>query len=61
MRITVKNVEYFEWNVPEELVDLMKDHQTDPQDLVDSYFDPQHLTVAQCGDTYYEAEGVIDE
>lgn len=59
MTIKVKNVEYWEWNVPEELVQLALDSNLSPQDLVDEYFNTTDLSVAEDGDVYYKAYEVL--
>ena len=52
MKLLIKNVEYFEWEVPDEITKNIK--IIDQQDLVDEYFDPQNLSVYERGDPYYE-------
>ena len=51
MKVLVKNVQYFEWEVPDKLVDKASKK---PQEIVDEYFDPDHISVAEDGDEYYE-------
>lgn len=50
MKIYIKNVEYFEWEVPDELIDL----NLDTQDMIDRYFTDDDISVAKISDDYYE-------
>jgi len=60
MIIRVKNIQYFDWEVAEELI---QSAETMPhaiiQQLVDEHFDPDNLSVDQTSDDYYEFEEVI--
>lgn len=56
MKLLVKNIEYFEWEVPDELVDLMNKDSLSYQDLIDEYFSPDDIAVAEGADPYYEFE-----
>ena len=60
MIVRAKNVQYFDWEIPEELVPSAKDvpHEI-IQQLVDEHFDPEHISVAQSSDDYYEFEEVL--
>ena len=60
MTIRVKNVQYFNWEIPEELVPSAKNMPLEIiQQLVDEHFDPDHLSVALASDEYYEFEEVL--
>ena len=59
MTIRVKNIQYFDWEVPEEL-NASKDMPHDIiQQLVDEHFDPDNLSVDQSNDDYYEFEEIL--
>ena len=60
MTIRVRNVKYFDWEVPEELV-AVGDEVTREffQQLIDEHFDPTDLSVAKSGYDYYEFEEVL--
>lgn len=60
MTIRIKNIQYFDWEVPEELVQT-GDNIPDEifQQLVDEHFDQDNLSVSQSSDDYYEFEEVI--
>ena len=60
MTIRVKNVQYFNWEIPEELVPSAKNMPLEIiQQLIDEHFDPDHLSVALASDEYYEFEEVL--
>ena len=60
MIVRVKNVQYFDWEIPEELVPSAKDMPHEIiQQLVDEHFDPEHISVALASDEYYEFEEVL--
>ena len=60
MIVRVKNVQYFNWKIPEELVPSAKDMPHEIiQQLVDEHFDPEHISVAFASDEYYEFEEVF--
>lgn len=62
MLIRVKNIQYFDWEVPENLVHSAKNMPHEIiQQLVDEHFDPDHLSVDQVSDEYYEFEETIEE
>ena len=56
MKLLVKNVDYFEWEVPDELVGLMNEKNLSYQDLIDEYFNLNDVAVAEGADPYYEFE-----
>ena len=60
MLIRVRNVKYFDWEVPEELI-AVGDEVTREiiQQLIDEHFDTTDLSVYQSGDDYYEFEEVL--
>ena len=59
MLIRVRNVKYFDWEVPQELV--TSDNLPDEiiQQLIDEHFDLDNLSVEQSNDDYYELEEVL--
>lgn len=56
MTIRVKNIQYFDWEVPEELNASENMPHDIVQQLVDEHFDPDNLSVEQVSDDYYEFE-----
>ena len=52
MTLRIKNIQYFEWEVPDELADITCSHQQ----LIDEYFNPDDISVDQVSDDYYEKE-----
>ena len=59
MIVRVKNVQYFDWEIPKE-PNATKDMQHEIiQQLVDEHFDPEHISVALASDEYYEFEEVL--
>ena len=60
MLIRVRNVKYFDWEIPEELV-AVGDEVTREffQQLIDEHFDTTDLSVAKSGYDYYEFEEVL--
>lgn len=56
MTLHIKNVQYFEWKVPNKLVkDISADDYDKLQQLIDEYFVPDDSTeVEQISDDYYE-------
>jgi len=60
MTIRVRNVQYFDWKVPEELINANKTlpHEI-IQQLIDEHFDPDNLSVSQSSDDYYELEEIF--
>ena len=60
MLIRVRNVKYFDWEVPQELVPYAKNMPHEIiQQLIDEHFDPDNLSVDQSGDDYYELEEIF--
>ena len=60
MIIRVKNIQYFDWEVPEELVKSAENMPHEIiQKLIDEHFDPEDISVDQAGDEYYEFEEVL--
>lgn len=59
MIIRVKNIQYFDWEVPEELIQSETMPHAIIQQLVDEHFDPDNLSVDQTSDDYYEFEEVL--
>ena len=60
MIIRVKNIQYFDWEVPEELVQSAENMPHEIiQQLIDEHFDPEDISVDQAGDEYYEFEEVL--
>ena len=59
MVLRVKRIEYFEWALSDELIDLLekdRDNATPHQNLVDDFFNPDDLSVSEFSDPYYEFE-----
>ena len=59
MTIRVKNIQYFDWEVPQELVTSDNLPHEIIQQLIDEHFDPDNLSVDQPGDDYYELEEIF--
>ena len=59
MLIRVKNIQYFDWEIPEELNATPDMPHEIIQQLIDEHFDPDHLSVEQSSDDYYEFEEVL--
>ena len=61
MIVRVKNVQYFDWEIPEELEFHLQKNMPHEiiQQLVDEHFDPDNLSVDQSGDDYYELEEIL--
>ena len=59
MIVRIKNIQYFDWEIPEELSANPDMTHEIIQQLVDEHFDPDHLSVDQSGDDYYEFEEVL--
>lgn len=59
MVIRVKNVQYFDLEVPEELLSSKDMPHDIIQQLVDEHFNPDDLSVSQSSDDYYEFEEVL--
>lgn len=60
MTIRVKNIQYFDWKVPEELIPV-GDNISDEifQQLIDEHVDSSDLSIIQSTDDYYEFEEVL--
>jgi len=58
MTLQIKNIQYFEWEVPEKLTrELTKYDYNKLQQLIDEYFIPEdNPLVEQISDDYYELE-----
>ena len=61
MTLLIKNTEYFEWEVQDELIALMEKNGLSYQDLIDEYFDVDNIAVAEGADPYYEYAELMDE
>lgn len=60
MLIRIKNIQYFDWEIPEELAPSAKNMPHEIiQKLIDEHFDPEHLSVDQSSDDYYEFEEIL--
>lgn len=53
--IQVRNRQYFEWELTDELIQYQIDINLSDQEMIDDFFNPGDLTVAEVGDKYYEA------
>ena len=60
MTIRVKNIQYLDWEVPEELIPV-GDNISDEifQQLIDEHMDSSDLSIIQSTDDYYEFEEVL--
>ena len=65
MKVIVKNIEYFEWEIPEELIEEKQKNNCDGkismdkiQDLIDNHFDTENLSVAKINENYYQITDV---
>lgn len=65
MKVIVKNIEYFEWEIPEELIEEKQKNNCDGkismdqiQDLIDNHFDTENLSVAKISENYYQITDV---
>jgi len=63
MTLHIKNVQYFEWKVPEPLAKNIDTADTDKlQQLIDEYFMPDSSDrVEQISDDYYELEQYFED
>ena len=60
MIVRVKNIQYFDWEVPEELIPSAKNMPHEIiQQLIDEHFDTDNLSVDQSSDDYYEFEEIL--
>lgn len=53
--IQIKNIQYFEWELTDELIQYQIDNNLSDQDMIDEFFNPDDLTVDLLQDDYYEA------
>ena len=53
--IRVRNRQYFEWELTDELIQYQIDNNLSDQDMIDEFFNPDDLTVDLLQDDYYEA------
>lgn len=53
-KIQVRNKQYFEWELTDELIQHQIDNNLSDQEMIDEFFNPDDLTVAIVGDEYYE-------
>lgn len=53
--IQIKNIQYFEWELTDELIQYQIDSNLSDQDMIDEFFNPDDLTVDLLQDDYYEA------
>jgi len=62
MKILVVNTDIYEWEIPEELIPLLNQDDEDGgfQALVDEYFDPENISVAEASDPYYEFKEILE-
>jgi len=62
MKILVTNTDIYEWEIPEELIPLLSKDDEDGgfQALVDEHFDPDHISVAEASDPYYEFKEILE-
>ena len=59
MIIRVKNIQYFDWEIPAEL-GATPDMPTELiQQLVDEHFDPDNISVTLACDEYFEFEEIL--
>lgn len=58
MKIHVTNIEQFEWEIPDELMDLKEKENLTFQDLVNKYFDTEDIGVYKETDDYYEITSI---
>ena len=59
MIVRIKNIQYFDWEIPEELNATQDMPHEIIQQLVDEHFDQEHISVALASDEYYEFEEVL--
>ena len=61
MIIRVKNIQYFDWEVPEELGATKDMPISLIQALIDEHMDSSDLSVVQSTDDYFEFEEILSE
>ena len=54
MTIHITNTEQFEWEIPDEIMDIKEKENLTFQDLIDRYFDTDDISVYKETDDYYE-------
>ena len=59
MTIKVKNIQYFDWEVPEKFGATEDMPISLIQALIDEHFNPDNLSVDQSSDDYYELEEIL--
>lgn len=59
MLIRVKNIQYFDWEIPEELSATPDMPNEIIQQLIDEHFDQDNLSVDKSSDDYYELEEIL--
>lgn len=52
--IQVRNIQYFELELTDELIQYQIDNNLSDQNMIDEFFNTDDLTVAIVGDEYYE-------
>lgn len=58
MKILVENREFYEWEIPDELIQLAKEKGF--QEIIDKYFDPDNISVEEASDPYYEFKEILE-
>ena len=58
MKILVENTESYEWEIPDELIQLAKEKGF--QEIIDKYFDPDNISVEEASDPYYEFKKILE-
>jgi len=63
MILQIKNIEYFDWHIPNHLVKNISLNDRDAlQDLIDRYFIPENYKETEkVSDDYYELEETVKE
>ena len=59
MTIRVRNIQYFDWEVPDELCVTKDTPQEILQQLIDEHMDSSDLSVIQSTDDYFEFEEIL--
>jgi len=57
MKIVVRNITYYEWEVPEGLQVYIDTEGYTEQDLIDEFFDPDKECVEEVSEPYFEDVG----
>ena len=58
MTLMIRNIEYFKWEVPDEIVALLSKNKSE-QNLIDEFFNPDDISVDQISDNCYEYSGTF--